>query len=549
MTAASPTPRASGELGHGRPASWLAALLMLAACSSEERSDRPDVVLISLDSVRADALTFLDAETSPHLAQLAERGTIFTQAISGTSWTLPSHLQMFTGLPPVLHGVQEDDLRLDPRLATLPELLRENDYQSAGFFTCWYLHGEYGFEDGFDLYANSMQGGENLDRALDEAMASDSSLEERRREFRRWKTTNQFVNSPVVVENATRALDEVARDEPLFLFAHFFDPHFDYIPPAPFGTRYDPDYTGSITGVNYWENKRIWDASKTPPRQINDRDLDHIRALYRGEIAWTDDAIGKLLAKLEERGTLDETLIIVTADHGEEFFEHGDRGHRRTLYDEVLRVPLLIVPPKSSTTQVSRLRDEQVSLSDLLPTILDYGGVGDTVPVYGRSLRPAIEGAALESRPLVSSLVIPLEDKQRGQGRGLYDCLRTSDEKIIRMWTQFEGEPRPSLHSLEFFDLQADPLELSPLRSLDEKRVRQAWMKLEREMDAIRADFAAFERTPARELLTQLQAITGEDLAHLGYASVESDPTADPNERLGYQPIPPAAITGGKRQE
>ncbi len=518
----------------------------LGGCAEELGPEAPDVILISLDSVRADTLTFLNPASTPNLAKLAERGTVFTQAISGTSWTLPSHLQMFTGLPPALHGVQEDDLRLDPVLPTLPKLLSGDGYQSAGFFTCWYLAGEYGFEDGFDRYLNSMKGGADLDRALAEAMESNASMEQRRRDFRRWKTTDQYINSPVVVANAAKALNEVDDEEPLLLFAHFFDPHFDYIPPAPFGTRFDPDYQGEITGVNYWENERIFDASKSPPRQISDRDLEHIRALYEGEVAWTDAAIGELLATLEERGRLDNTLIIVTADHGEEFFEHGDRGHRRTLYDEVLRVPLLIVPPQASSLSVAPLYSGQVSLSDLLPTVLDYAGTESASAPYGRSLRPAIEGEGLEERPLISSLVVPVMDKRRGTGRGLYESLRLPSEKLIRFWVQFEGDAQPSMQSYEYFDLVADPGELNPVRTLNDKRVRRAWAKLEQAMNEIRVQYLSTPRTPADRLVTEVHAIAGDDLAHLGYASAGEEATKDPSNRLGFAPLPPATITPNK---
>jgi len=522
-------------------------LLAAAACSGDSAPSRPDVVLISLDSVRADFLTFLDPETAPNLCELAQRGTIFGQAISGTSWTLPSHLQMFTGMPPVLHGVQEDDIRLDPELPTLPELLRSGGYQTAGFYTCWYLSGDYGFARGFERYTNSMQGGDVLERALREALESEESLDRRRQAFQSWKPTNQFVNSPVVVDGASEILDEVEEDEPLFLFAHFFDPHFDYIPPPPFGTRFDPDYAGSITGVDYWTNPRIFDATKSPPRQVSDRDLEHLRSLYRGEVAWTDDAIGRLLDHLEDRGRLDETLIIVTADHGEEFFEHGDRGHRRTLFDEVLRVPLLVVPPRGSAPAPPDRLAQQVSLSDLLPTVLDYAGLEPSELAHGRSLRPALEGVELESRPLVSSLVIPMKDPARGVGRGLYDCLRTPTQKLIRLWSQFEGDPRPRLVSVELYDLVEDPGELSARRTLEDRQVRQAWVALEREMDEIRRLWGRIERTPASRLGTEAQEIFSADLAHLGYAAVGEAPPGERDERIGYEPLPPAGLAGPQR--
>ena len=528
----------------------LALCALTAACANEAPDDRPDVLLISLDSVRADFLDFADPETAPNLYALAQRGVVFDQAISGTSWTLPSHAQMFTGMPPVLHCLQEGDLSLDPAIPVLPELLSEAGYQTAGFYTCWYLAAEFGFGRGFQHYANSMRGGEHLERALAEALADEDQLGDRRMEFRRFTGTEVFVSSPVVTENATAALEETTTDDPLFVFAHFFDPHFDYIPPQPYDTKFDPDYSGTMTGVSFWDNPRIYDEQKDPKRQISDRDLEHVRALYRGEIAWTDAAIGKLLANLEARGRLDDTLIIVTADHGEEFFEHGNRGHRQTLYDESIRVPLLIVPPKGAGAPPSRRRAEQVSLSDLLPTILDYTGVEAEPTWHGRSLRAAVAGGPATSRPLVASLVVPLHEGGQAAGRGMLDAIRTPDEKLVRFWTQSADQEAPSFRTLYYYDLREDPLEQAAVRTLKDPRVRKAWKALEDELDVVRQKHRAGDRTSPAELLTEVYAIVSDDLAKLGYAGLEGGGhTGDPTKRLGSTPIPPSRIGAGAKRE
>lgn len=526
----------------------LGVLLPFLACSRPVAS-RPDVLLISLDSVRADFLTFLDAETAPNLSRLAKRGTIFTQAISGTSWTLPAHLQMFTGMPPVLHGVQESDQRLDPKIETLPKYLQNAGYRTAGFYTCWYLAPDYGFGDGFDLYRNSMNGGGYLDDALKNALAGDASLAERRKAFQRSLPSDKYINSRVVLRNVQEALPEMGSEDPIFLFAHLFDPHFDYVPPAPFDTAFDPDYDGNINGEQYWANQRVYDASKKPARQINERDLDHIRALYRGEIAWVDSAIGELLAELERRGTLDDTLIVITADHGEEFFEHDERGHRQSLYDEVLRVPLLVVPPRSAAP-ASGQRNDQVSLSDILPTILDYADITPQRELFGRSLRGAIQGGELEQQPQISSLAVPLNDAQRGTGRGLLESLRTPTHKLTRLWSKFDGESEPQLVSLEYFDLAADPQELDASRTLDDRRVRLAWRELESAMDRVRVSWDARPRTPVIELFTEMESLVGDDLAGLGYVSTGADSqksNATRAQRLGLAPLPPSRLSGKKQ--
>ena len=531
-----------------KPRALTAALLTglcAASCGEAPRSDSPDVLLISLDSVRADFLTFVDEETAPNLARLARRGTVFTQAVAGTSWTLPTHAQMFTGMPPVLHGLQESDLVLDPKLPTLPQLLRDAGYNTAGFYTCWYLASEYGFESGFDLYENAMQGGDQLSQALTKALEAEGAVADRRRNFRRQVPAHRDINSPLVVEQARAALERMGDGEPTFLFAHFFDPHFDYIPPAPYDEAFDPDYSGAMTGVDFWTNPGVFDATKSPARQISERDLDHVRALYRGEIAWTDRAIGELLDALEARGRLDDTLIIVTADHGEEFFEHEGRGHRQTLYDEVLRIPLLIVPPGSASASAPRMRDDLVGLSDLLPTALDYAGVALPPLVHGRSLRPALEGRELAERPVLSSLSLPLDGPRSGWA--LIESLRTPREKLIRYWAQFDDASEPQFVRLEYFDLAADPGERTPLTTLEERPVRQAWRALEEELDVVRASWAQRERTPTSELFTEMESVVGHDLAALGYVTTGEAGAAELEERarrIGIEPLPPARLSG-----
>ena len=132
----------------------LLALLALVACGM---SDRPqNVLLTSLDSVRADSLTFLDERATPSLARLARRGTRFEQAISGSSWTLPAHVQMFTGCPPLLHGTGTDDVCIDPEMPTIAELLHDAGFFNAGYYTGWYLDRGYGFDRGFDVPARML---------------------------------------------------------------------------------------------------------------------------------------------------------------------------------------------------------------------------------------------------------------------------------------------------------------------------------------------------------------------------------------------------------
>jgi arylsulfatase A-like enzyme len=508
--------------------------LGLAACS--ERPRPPDVILISLDSVRADALTFLDEESTPVLAALAKRGTVFTRAVSGSSWTLPAHAQMFTGQPPLLHGVQDDERKIDPLTSTLPECLAERGFATAGFWSGWFLAGPYGFKRGFDRYESALQHELSPEAGVDDAQTADE--EARRTQFiQRENSSHRQITSERILELATDALEQVDASEPLFLFTHFFDPHYDYVPPAPFDTRFDEDYAGDIDGRDFWANRRIFDASKQPARQINERDLDHVRALYRGELAWTDQVIGKLLEQLQAHGRLDNALIIVTADHGEEFFEHGNRGHRQGLYEEVLRVPLLIVRPSSVVYESPAVPTASalVSLSDLMPTILETVGGSMPASIWGRSLLPHVEGrvpAADQERLVVSTLTTRIGDETK-----VMDALHTGADKFIRQVNIPIGGP-PTVESLLWFDLVRDRGEQSPRVRISRPEVAAAWGRLEREMERLRAFHDTLPHSAAEDRQTDVREIFASELEQLGYAGDADDVVPDSEAVWTLQPMP-----------
>jgi arylsulfatase A-like enzyme len=167
------------------------------------------------------------------------------------------------------------------------------------------------------------------------------------------------------------------------MFVFYFDPHHDYIPPKPFDTMFDPDYDGSIDGCG------ITDAplkNNRPPQ----RDLDHIVALYDGEIRYTDTYISKLLDAFAKFDILDRTLVVIFGDHGDEFYEHGGTGHARTLYNEIIHVPLVFRWP--SEIPKGRCFDALVSQVDIMPTIFDYLGIQHKLAMQGASLKKLIEG-------------------------------------------------------------------------------------------------------------------------------------------------------------
>lgn len=511
----------------------LALAASLAACGKAPAGRT--ILLISLDSVRADTLDFEDASAFPRLAQLAQDATVFDQAIAPSSWTLPGHATMFTGMPAPLHGVEFDDIAIDPGAQTIPELLHANGWTTAGWWTGWYMAGEFGFERGFDTYSNAMTGGREIQRRYREALAQGDMDLAKRALAVMDIGGHRDITSGHVLAGLEATVETVDRDTDLFLFAHLFDPHYDYIPPAPYDTKFDPDYTGSIDGHDFFENRAIFDATRSPARQISDRDLEHIRALYKGEIAFTEASIGRMLDSLEAAGRLEDALVIVTADHGEEFFEHGGRGHRTGLYDEVLRIPLLVRDPRVPSTGAARHQGTQVGLVDILPTIAGFAGLTPPPTNTGIDLGPAVAGEPMASRPMISSLMQHNPDL----GYFFVESYRTPEFKLIRSMTLGEDQELKLVRG-ELYDLAKDPGESQNLVTKDTIGATPRWREMVSAFDALRARFEATPHAGRTERATTIREVFAADLAGLGYAGEggEADEPASPGLSLPWPPGP-----------
>ncbi len=395
---------AQGTSGCRRPAAAQAA--------------RPDVLLVSIDSLRYDHLGCYGYRkpTSPTIDGLASGGVRFETAVSTTSWTLPAHAAMLTGLFDTSHGVVDNGLALSEDVRTLPEVLRAAGYRTAGFFGGPYLDPSYGFGQGFDHYESCMS-----------PTVADS---------------HRDVTGPRTVAAVKAWLDGACSDgdaRPLFLFVHLWDVHYDYMPPKEYVERFDPGYTGSIDGRDLLRNTTI------EPRMAP-RDFEHLLALYDGEIRFTDDNLGRILDDFGRRGRPSKPLVVVTADHGEEFFEHGGKGHQRSLFEEVVRVPWIVSWP--GHVQAGRIVRDPVRLVDLMPTVLALVGVDTVPPMDGRDVGPLLRGEALEPRPALLDLLV---DGNEVLG------VRTEREKQLA-WPK-------AIPPLVRYDLRLDPREEAPLIS------------------------------------------------------------------------------------
>ena len=299
------------------------------------------IVLVSIDTLRRDHVGAYGyaRPTTPRLDAVAARGLRLDDAVSTSSWTLPAHLSMLTSADPAAHGGTDMRHGYNRRVPTLPALLKDAGYATQAVTSHLYVSAVYGLDQGFD----------HLD-------------------FRQDRKATDVAN---------RAIDLLDRlgDRPFFLFLHFYDPHWHYDPPDEARRLFETGYEGGMTGL--WQ-----DFSKRRPEDVAPADLAHLLALYDGEIRYTDGELGRVLDHLAARGLDRSTLVVVTSDHGEEFLDHGSWEHQKTLYEEVVRVPLVFAGPGIP----ARVEKTPASLLDVMPTVLGWAGRPVPLGAAGRNL-------------------------------------------------------------------------------------------------------------------------------------------------------------------
>jgi arylsulfatase A-like enzyme len=471
-------------------------ILLVTSCGKEDRAEPapaakttavladkswPNVIVISVSSLRPDHLGCYgySRKTSPHIDRLAREGALFENAISNTSWALPAHACMFTSLADSVHGCTDTERRLNDEHYTLAERLRDTGYATAGFFSGPCLLPLFGLHQGFETYVDCTM--------YPQAVGQSEGQDDRSGGEARRPAMDRDITSPRVVREVTGWLQANTR-RPFFMFINLFDVHFDYNPPAPYDTMFDPDYTGRITGERFFWNPQV---NPNMPK----RDLEHLIALYDGEIAWTDEHVGRILAELERRELLDTSIIVLTSDHGTAFFEHGLKAHRNSLFDELIRIPLIIRYP--AQIAAGQRHKPQVRMLDLLPTVLDMLGMRPA-PLMGRSIAPLFAGGALaHDEPALSELnTIGCE----------LQAYRRLDRKTIWHVKADKGV---------IYDLGSDPGELAPLTDKNAPLVELAT----RDIYWCRTFIQAFrERHPQSPQISELPDELLEQLRNLGYA-------------------------------
>lgn len=395
------------------------------------------VFLIVVDTLRRDALSCYGTEgvPTPNIDRLAEDGVTFLSAVSASSWTLPSMCSIMSGLEPAIHGAIHSRQALDDSVRTIADLMRGDGYETTAIGCNPMLSRAHNLYQGFDEYrwyprpADDISAGKRILRALfPEAYRVDISTEELSNEAIEWAERN--------------------RDRDAFLWLHYFDPHHPYAPPPRFlPERSPPPSMGPV-----FEDRKEIQAGLFAPSAAQ---REWIKSLYLGEVRYVDEQVGRFLDGLRDMGLYDGSLIILTSDHGEEFWEHGGFEHGHTLYHELLDVPLIVKPPHSSAS--SRV-SELVPTQGIAATIMELCGV-DYDPAYmAQSLATTVEGKAGEFRvaPVVSGGLLYFEDRYS-----------VTSERFKYIYS-------PTSDKEELFDRLTDPGEQHPLGPGSEEALTEA---------------------------------------------------------------------------
>ena len=425
----------------------MGGLVWLFRASRGPQTEIRNVVLISVDTCRADRLNCygFGQKTTPHIDAVARDGVLFTRAHSTNPITLPAHSSMLTGTNPPYHGVHDNiNYRLGDSNVTLAEILHEHGFQSAAFVGSYVLASRFGLDQGFDTYDDESPANSAT------IFFAERSAEDVSRRAREW-------------------LDDHG-DEQFFLFVHYFDPHNPYSPPEPFAARYHGD-------------------------------------AYAGEIAYTDDCIGQVIAKLKSLGIYDSTLLVITADHGESLGEHTETTHSYFIYQNTIRVPLIV---KAPGVMQGATVDEPASIIDIVPTVLGLLGKRAPPPVQGADLSSFLfdPGKPMGDRYLYCESLVPTKygcSPLRGLVHGKWKYI----------WTA-----RP-----ELYDLGRDPAEATNLIH-DEPQIAQELDKRLREIvvEQGRTDVADSSLRLDRQSVERLKS-----LGYVGGSAMRTSLELDPN--------------------
>lgn len=411
-----------------RPLLLLAAASVLALATGCAR-ERPSVIVLSLESMRADQLEarFGDEPVAPILAGLANEGVLFEKAFAGAPWTTPSMMSVMTGHLPGEHGVEEHDRALASQIGTLAERFRAAGYRTAAMTPAVTLRGEYGFARGFEIYENENFG-------------------------------HNMLSSPSLISKAQQRI-ESWREEPFFIWVHLWDPHYNYIPEPAYQARFErgtQPANEDVQCLKWIKNPMTLDEA------------EYLKGKYQAEIRFTDDWVGRLLETLEEQGLRDDVIIAIVGDHGEGFLEHDWLGHTNFVWDTYVHVPLALhwrgrLAPSRFT--------EPVSTASLGRTLLRLTGLDDE----GFGARPPLPIPGHVDLPFDAEAHAPVTRTIR---QNCYSAVYSGDLK-------YTLDFRTCTEAL--FDLAADPGEKNDIAATDPEKSERMRALLARKYDGYRS--------------------------------------------------------------
>ncbi len=442
----------------------LALILAGLGCRPETRP--MNLVVVTMDTTRADHLSVYGyhKNTTPSLSRLAEGSTVFERCLTVVPITLPSHTSIFTSLYPPSHGVRENaNFYVPDKVDTLAELLSGAGFQTAAFVGSFPLSSIFNLDQGFDVYDDRF-----------------SYVEE---DFNRFQPQNQVYFAERKADKVTReAIDWLEHErsgEPFFLWLHYFDPHHPLNPPPAF--------------------QRLFPNSA-----------------YDGEIALVDDGIGAVLRTLEDLELDQNTVVIVTADHGEGLGDHGEETHAVLLYDSTIRVPLIIHDPRRNAAQ--RLGGTVRSI-DIMPTALDLLDLQVSPDIHGESLVPLMDDGRSEHRNVYHE--------------SLYGALQFGWSPVFALssagWKLIEAPTR------ELYNVAEDPLELDDLVTVQSRRATELGVEVRAVHDRVMSDHPLATGSFDPQVLAKLEA-----LGYVGSGATVGDGTA--LEQVDHERQNPAEI-------
>jgi arylsulfatase A-like enzyme len=423
-------------------------VLALAGANCKERpppqSSRPNVILISIDTLRRDHLPVYGCrhDTAPNLAEFARSSVVFENAIAASTNTTPSHASMLTGLYPPSHGAVRNLYKIKNSVTTLAEVLKGQGYHCLGVVSGGTLkHEKTGLGRGFDVYDDG-------------------------------KPQEGDQRAEVTFEIASRWLDRAPGEKPLFLFFHLFDPHYHYRAPGKYAHLFLPPGQKAYKYPLMADLGRLRGLRPEGPRP---GEAEEYVSRYDGEIAYADHCLGELFSKLKKMGLFENSLILFTSDHGETLserrwmFDHGGR-----VYDEQIRVPLVMRFPGGRWG--GKRLDVDVHHVDFVPTILEFLGLDVPASLQGKSMVSAVrDGKKREERAMIS-LTRPEPGRVDGLPRpivqrGMIKSVRLPPYKLI-VYPTGDGS------TFELFDLTEDPLEKHNLAAAKPEVVRELQGKI-----------------------------------------------------------------------